>query len=104
MPSLSGSRVHGGKLTPAVPEGRVHGGGVMDNVGDDSRHRVDAFNFRMDSSRTPTYNMRYPVHGHSIPGSCASDNGLLRPDLSLERNNSLGIDVGQFLATGVDLN
>lgn len=109
MPSLSESRVHEGRLMSAIPEGRVHGGAVMallnkDTSGGDSQNRVDAFNFGMDSSRTPAHGLRYPVHGHSIPGSCAVDNGLPRPDLSLERNNSLGIDVGQFLATGVDLN
>lgn len=107
MPSES--RVHGGRIMSVmVPdEGRVHGGGVMALLNKDhpSESR-NQFNFGMETPSS--HAMRYPSHGHhhqhSLPGTCAVDNGLLRPELSLERSNSLGIDVGQFLATRVDLN
>lgn len=106
MSSVSENRVHGGRMMSVLPEGRVHGGGVMALLNKDPTGGSDPrtqFSFGM---ATPTHNMRFPAHGHhhSLPGTCAVDNGLLRSDLSLERNNSLGIDVGQFLATGVDLN
>ncbi|KAG0582966.1 hypothetical protein KC19_3G097900 [Ceratodon purpureus] len=106
MPSISESRVHGGRMMSVLPEGRVHGGGVMALLNKDPTSGSGSRNQFSFGMATPTHNLRYPGHGHhhSLPGTCAVGNGLLRPDLSLERSNSLGIDVGQFLATGVDLN
>lgn len=105
MPSISESRVHGGRMVSVLPEGRVHGGGVMALLNKDPTSGSDARNQFSFGMATATHNMRYPAHGHHhLPGTCAVDNGLLRSDLNLERSNSLGIDVGQFLATGVDLN
>jgi hypothetical protein len=115
------SRVHGGRsvmsammppdrgVMPPDPEGRVRGGSVMALLNkDDATTRNNPFNFGLahPAAASSHHNVRYPTshHHHHHHGTCAVDNGMLRSDLSLERNNSLGIDVGQFLATGVDLN
>lgn len=105
------SRVHGGAsvmsvMLPPDPEGRVRGGSVMALLNkNDATIRNNPFNFGLahPAAASSHHNLRYPT-SHHHHGTCAVDNGMLRSDLSLERNNSLGIDVGQFLAHGVDLN
>lgn len=108
MPSLSEGRVHGGGLMSALPEGRVHGGAIMALLNKEpsggTSGRKDSFDLGLQANRTSSHSVWYPGYGHTGSGSCAVDNGLLRSELSLERSNSLGIDVGQFLASGVDLN
>lgn len=107
MPSLPEGRVHGGGLVTALPEGRVHGGAIKALLNKEAAgagaEPVNTFNLGMGLSRSLD-NVRSSGYSHVGSRSCAVGNGLLNSESTLERSSSLGIDVGQFLATGVDLN
>ncbi len=102
---LSEERVRGGSLM----EGRVRGGGLItlpseahnNGGGGGAQVALGAGIIEHMRSRQLT---SAEMEGQSAAGA-AADSNMLRADLtSSDWNGSLGIDVGQFLATSVNFN